>query len=56
MEWGLELLDSHLYVGRTGYSKEVDLVLVSCADPSARSCIEASLAMELIVIVGMIVS
>ena len=55
-EWGLELLDSHLYVGRTDCSKAVDLVLVSYADPSARSRIEVSLAMELIVIVAMIVS
>ena len=56
VEWGLELLDSHLNVGRTGCSKVVDLDLVSYADPSARSRIEASLAMELIVIVAMIVS
>ena len=56
MEWGLELLDSHLTVVRTGCSKEVDFVPVSCADPSARSCIEASLVMELIVIVGMTVN
>ena len=56
VEWGLELLGSHLYVGRTGCSKAVDLVPASYAGPSVRSRIEESLAMELIGIVRMIVS
>ena len=56
VEWGLELLDSHLYVGQTGCSKVVDLVPASYAGPSARSHTGESLAMELIGIVRMIVS